>query len=103
MKSGTNNGTILCPFPKTYKYNPHIFTSPTLILLNNAQKYSINIKLNLYEFDCKNAYFYLTNIFLWNIMFNKIVKTMFTNTITGEYYGKETTKRTTSENFEKDC
>ena len=28
---------------------------------------------------------------------------MFVNTITGESYGKETTKRTTSENFEKDC
>ena len=28
---------------------------------------------------------------------------MFMNTITGEDYGKETTKRTTSENFEKDC
>jgi len=28
---------------------------------------------------------------------------MFMNIITGEYYGKETTKRTTSENIEKDC
>ena len=28
---------------------------------------------------------------------------MFMNTITGEYFGKETTKRTTSENNEKDC
>jgi len=28
---------------------------------------------------------------------------MFMNTITGEDYGKETTKRTTSENSEKDC
>jgi hypothetical protein len=27
---------------------------------------------------------------------------MFMNTITGEYYGKETTKRTTSKKFEKD-
>ena len=26
---------------------------------------------------------------------------MFMNTITGEYYGEETTKRTTSENIEK--
>ena len=26
---------------------------------------------------------------------------MFMNIITGEYYGKETTKRTTSENFEE--
>ena len=28
---------------------------------------------------------------------------MFMNIITGEYYGKETTKREPSENFEKDC
>ena len=28
---------------------------------------------------------------------------MFMNTITGEYYGKETTKREPSENSEKDC
>ena len=43
----------------------------------------------------------MTNIFLWNIMFNKIVKTMFMNTITGEYYGKETTKREPSKEFEE--
>ena len=36
-------------------------------------------------------------------MFNKRVKTVFMNIITGEYDGKETTKRTTSENSEKDC
>jgi len=28
---------------------------------------------------------------------------MFMNIITGEYYGKETVERTTSENIEKDC
>ena len=28
---------------------------------------------------------------------------MFMNTITGEYYGKETVERTTSENIEEDC
>ena len=28
---------------------------------------------------------------------------MFMNTITGEYYGKETSERTASKNFEKDC
>ena len=33
-------------------------------------------------------------------MFNKIVKTIFMNTITGEYDGKETTKRETSKVFE---
>ena len=47
FESGTTIGTILCPFPKTYKYNPHIFISPTLIFLNKAQKYSIIINLNL--------------------------------------------------------
>ena len=34
-------------------------------------------------------------------MFNKRVKTRFMNTITGGNYGKETTKRTTSENIEE--
>jgi hypothetical protein len=34
-------------------------------------------------------------------MFNKLVKTRFMNTITGEYYGKETTKREPSKEFEK--
>jgi len=28
---------------------------------------------------------------------------MFMNTITGEYYGKETTKREPSKDFEEDC
>ena len=28
---------------------------------------------------------------------------MFMNTITGEYYGKETTKREPSKKFEEDC
>ena len=34
-------------------------------------------------------------------MFNKIVKTMFTNTITGEYYGKETFEPEPSKEFEE--
>ena len=34
-------------------------------------------------------------------MFNKLVKTMFMNTITGENYGKETTKREPSKEFEE--
>ena len=45
--------------------------------------------------------FYLTNIFLWNIIFNKRVKTMFMNTITGEYYGKETVEPEPSKEFEE--
>jgi len=34
-------------------------------------------------------------------MFNKCVKTIFMNIITGENYGKETTKREPSKEFEK--
>ena len=34
-------------------------------------------------------------------MFNKLVTTRFMNTITGEYYGKETTKREPSKEFEE--
>jgi hypothetical protein len=34
-------------------------------------------------------------------MFNKLVKTRFMNNIIGEYYGKETTKREPSKEFEK--
>ena len=34
-------------------------------------------------------------------MFNKSVKIIFMNTITGEYYGKETTKREPSKEFEE--
>ena len=34
-------------------------------------------------------------------MFNKLVKSMFMNTITREYYGKETTKREPSKEFEE--
>ena len=34
-------------------------------------------------------------------MFNKIVKTLFMNIITGEYDGKETTKREPSKEFEE--
>ena len=34
-------------------------------------------------------------------MFNKCVKTIFMNIITGENYGKETTKREPSKDFEE--
>jgi len=34
-------------------------------------------------------------------MFNILVKTMFMNTITGENYGKETTKQEPSKEFEE--
>ena len=44
--------------------------------------------------------FYLTNIFLCNIMFNKRVNTMFMNTITGDNYGKETVEPEPSKEFE---
>jgi len=36
-------------------------------------------------------------------MFNDCINHIILNIITGEYYGKETVERTTSENFEKDC
>ena len=36
-------------------------------------------------------------------MFNKCYIITNLNIKTGEYYGKETTKREPSENFEKDC
>ena len=45
--------------------------------------------------------FYLTNILLCNIMFNKSLISINLNIITGEYYGKETTKREPSKEFEE--